>query len=55
MVTGTVTLAPESLSTIVNDVVNVVLEPNKVFTVVPVKFNVVPITVFDTLVPSVDV
>jgi len=53
MVTGTVILAPESLPIIVSDVVNEVLEPNKVFTVVAVKFNVVPITVLDTLVPNV--
>ena len=54
MVIGTVTLAPLSLPIIVTVLVKVVAAaPNKVLTVVPVKFIDVPITVFDTLVPKV--
>ena len=53
IVTGTVILAPESLPTTVIVVCNLFLVPNKVLTVVAVKFTDVPITVLDTLVPSV--
>ena len=53
IVTGTVILAPESLPTTVIVVCNLFLVPNKVLTVVAVKFIEVPITVLDTLVPSV--
>ena len=53
MVTGMVTLAPESLPIIVIVVCNVEFVPNNVLTVVAVKLIEVPITVLDTLVPKV--
>ena len=53
MVTGIVILAPLSSPITVKVVLNVVLLPNKVFTVVAVKLIWVPITVLETLVPNV--
>jgi len=53
MVIGIVILAPESLPVTVKVACNVELEPNNVFTVVALTLTVVPITVFETLVPNV--
>ena len=53
IVTGMVTLAPESLPIIVIVVCNCVFVPNNVLTVVAVKLIEVPITVLETFVPSV--
>jgi hypothetical protein len=53
MFTGMVILAPESLPVMVRVVYKVVLDPNKVLTVVAVRFIEVPITVLLTLVPTV--
>ena len=49
------TLAPLSLPTMITLVVNEVLVPNNVLTVVAVKLIVEPTTVLDTLVPNVSV
>ena len=53
IVTGIVSLAPDPLPITVNVVCKEILEPNNVFTDVAVRFIVVPITVFDTFVPTV--
>jgi hypothetical protein len=53
IVTGIVTLAPESLPIIVIVVCSDVFVPNNVLTVVAVKLIEVPITVLDTFVPRV--
>jgi hypothetical protein len=55
MLRGIVNLAPESLPVIVNIVFKVFAVPNKVLTVVAVRLIVVPITVLDTFVPTVEV
>ena len=55
MLSGIVNLAPESLPVKVNIVFKVFEVPNKVLTVVAVILIVVPITVLDTFVPTVEV
>jgi hypothetical protein len=55
MLRGIVNLAPESLPVTVKIVFNVFDVPNNVLTVVAVKLIVVPITVLDTFVPTVEV
>tara|TARA_B100000925_G_C21824451_1_gene394361 strand:+ start:541 stop:741 length:201 start_codon:yes stop_codon:yes gene_type:complete len=52
-VIGIVILAPLSNPTTVKVVLIVVLEPNKVFTVVALRLICEPITVLETLVPNV--
>jgi len=55
MLIGIVNLAPESLPVTVKIVFKVFEVPNSVLTVVDVKLIVVPITVLDTFVPTVEV
>ena len=54
MLIGIVNLAPESLPVTVKIVFKVFEVPNNVLTVVDVKLIVVPITVLDTFVPTVE-